>query len=391
MADEHVDRSMRRLLEKGTPAMSAGWAERTQQAIGATRPRRARRWIAAFAIAGILLLGAMGVVAGVIPLFVEGKLYFRSADIYPGWDENVTLHLLSGESETPEGFPTDDGDPSPMSDEVAWCDFTSPWPHYRGDIWKANSDGSDAVNLTELAGIGGINCMPRWSPDGSMMLFEHSDPEPGEYPCDVGWHVWLMNSDGSDARALLPDGSPATEAASWSPDGAWVLCEMRTMGTVIVSVSGTEIRPMENVGIDPAWSPDGRWIASTGKVGGTLDGESGVWRQLLLTDLEGGATEVLVGQFIVQRELEDCYPTEDQLARYPDYDHLADVLEWVGPKCPTWSPESDEIAFLAAMPFDPYGPYYRNQVEVWLYDLETDEVTQVTDDDVAQYAPRWEK
>ena len=43
------------------------------------------------------------------------------------------------------------------------------------------------------------------------------------------------------------------------------------------------------------------------------------------------------------------------------------------------------------MPFDPYGPYYRNQVEVWMYDLETDELAQMTDDDVAQYAPRWEE
>ena len=311
--------------------MNSDWEKRTEQAIAASRPRTSRRRIVAFVATCIVALGAMGVVAGVVPLFVEGKLYFRSGDANPGGIDNVTLHLRSGDSERPEGFPSDDGDPSPVSDEIAWCDFTSPWPHYRGDIWKANSDGSDAVNLTELAGIGGINCMPEWSPDGNMILFQHSDPEPGEYPCDAGWHVWLMNSDGSDARRLVPGKPDRTEAASWSPDGEWVLCEMGGAGTVVVSAWGTEIRPMENVGRDPAWSPDGRWIASTSSASATLDGESGIWRQLLLTDVGNGATEVLVEQFIVQRELDQCYPTEEQLARHPDYDHQSDVLEWVGP------------------------------------------------------------
>ena len=47
------------------------------------------------------------------------------------------------------------------------------------------------------------------------------------------------------------------------------------------------------------------------------------------------------------------------------------------------------LAFLAAMPFDAAGPYYRQQVEVWIYDLATDELHQITEDDVAQYSLVW--
>jgi hypothetical protein len=47
-------------------------------------------------------------------------------------------------------------------------------------------------------------------------------------------------------------------------------------------------------------------------------------------------------------------------------------------------------AFFAALPFDPDGPYYMNQVEVWVHDLNTDELIRVTNDDVRQHALIWE-
>jgi Tol biopolymer transport system component len=55
-----------------------------------------------------------------------------------------------------------------------------------------------------------------------------------------------------------------------------------------------------------------------------------------------------------------------------------------------WSPRGDKIAFLAALPYDPFGPYHRQQVDVWIYDLNSDEVIQVTDDDLGQYSLLWE-
>jgi Tol biopolymer transport system component len=77
------------------------------------------------------------------------------------------------------------------------------------------------------------------------------------------------------------------------------------------------------------------------------------------------------------------------LSSHPDFDWHNDVLAWVGPREPAWSPDGNKIAFLAALPFEPDGLYYKNQLEIWVYDLRDDELTQITDDDVAQHWIRW--
>ena len=54
----------------------------------------------------------------------------------------------------------------------------------------------------------------------------------------------------------------------------------------------------------------------------------------------------------------------------------------MGPLFPQWSPNGDRIAFLAALPFDPNGPDYREQVEVWMYTLSTGDLTKITDNNL---------
>jgi hypothetical protein len=98
-----------------------------------------------------------------------------------------------------------------------------------------------------------------------------------------------------------------------------------------------------------------------------------------------------VKQFIADEDIEERYPTEEQKARDPEMDWLGDLRFWAGPATPQWSPRGDKVAFLAALPFDPEGPYYREQVEVWIYDLEADDLTQVTHDEVGQYGLVWKK
>jgi hypothetical protein len=124
---------------------------------------------------------------------------------------------------------------------------------------------------------------------------------------------------------------------------------------------------------------------------GELEGQAGYWNQLILVTEDFSDPEVLVQQFIVEAELDARYPTESQLQLDPDLNWKMDMRVHVGPANPVWSPDSDKIAFLAALPWDPHGPYYRNQVEVWVYDLATDELTQITDNEVAEFMLTWDE
>ena len=97
-----------------------------------------------------------------------------------------------------------DDDPrySPDGKSIA---FTS----YRSgsfEIWKCDSDGSNAVQLTSLGALTG---RPRWTPDGNSIGFtSHADGQP---------HVYLVSADGGASRRLTSGWYP-----SWSRDGKWI-------------------------------------------------------------------------------------------------------------------------------------------------------------------------
>lgn len=96
---------------------------------------------------------------------------------------------------------------SPDGHKIAFQSLRSGYP----EVWICNSNGSNAVQITDLHGFAGS---PRWSPDGRYIAFDyrsqqHSDiyvVEPGErHPHPVVAFP--------DADSFLP---------SWSRDGQWV-------------------------------------------------------------------------------------------------------------------------------------------------------------------------
>jgi Tol biopolymer transport system component len=60
-----------------------------------------------------------------------------------------------------------------------------------------------------------------------------------------------------------------------------------------------------------------------------------------------------------------------------------------GPRPVAWSPKGNQIAFLAALPYDPNGPEVEQQKEVWVYDLRTKEAVRITHDNVEQEWVYW--
>jgi Tol biopolymer transport system component len=401
MSSDDVGRWVKETVLASAPEPDAELRARTLGAMTASRAARrgSRRRPVAIAVAACLvLLGgvAVAVATGILWLPDEGTLYFSGAVETPltGIVTKAVHPVL-----TPRGIetgepPAFDADLSPSGDEWVFSGMYD-WPPVDEQIFRQSRSGEEIVGLTDGAELAGVNCLPRWSPEGDMVVFQHADPEPGEMPCHTGFSIWVMNADGSGARRLTPQGSLPMWDASWSPDGSYILCNTyigdwdSQEQAVLMDIEGMDVWPLPNVGSSAVFSPDGTKIASQAEQRGQQDGQPGVWEQLLLTDADGGNPEVLVQQFIADAELEARYPTEEQLAAIPDVHWLEGERKGAGPHHPAWSPRGDKIAFLAALPYDPQGPSSRQQTDVWIYDLRADELIRVTDDDLGQWTLRW--
>ncbi|MGD0111280.1 MAG: S-layer homology domain-containing protein [Armatimonadota bacterium] len=247
------------------------------------------------------------------------------------------------------------------------------------DIWVSNIDGSGATNITGPTGLGGVNCFPTWSADARMIAFQHATPAIGQQRCGNGWQVWLMNADGTNLHQWLTSPTYITESPSWSPDGYSLACQSADQSCVTGDITGANVTALLGVnGRDVQWSRDGSKIAYTTMLSDTVGGETGVWDQLCLADPDGSNVQVVAQQFLKDSDL------QAHIAKYnfqPSTTDWVGQIRWIaGPRNPKWSPLGDQVAFLAALPFDPNGAEFWYQIEVWLYDLNTQQLTRVTTD-----------
>jgi TolB protein len=129
------------------------------------------------------------------------------------------------------------------------------------EIFLMNVDGTSVRRLTDSRGI---DIHPNWSPDGSRILFNSSrnsaDPD---NPTRI--EIFSMALDGSDLRQLTVGG--ITTYASWSPDGSNILARRSTgenqSEIIVMNSDGTNTRALAPSGhFDgwPSWSPDGKNI-----------------------------------------------------------------------------------------------------------------------------------
>jgi len=130
-------------------------------------------------------------------------------------------------------------------------------------LWRSKPDGSERRPLTSESILAGL---PRWSPDGTQIVFMGRTSK-------SGWHVYLVSSDGTALRELIP-GAESGYDPSWSPDGKSVvltlnqagspssLAEGPGIGVFDLSSKKLSLLPDAKLLFSPRWSPDGRYIAA---------------------------------------------------------------------------------------------------------------------------------
>ena len=88
-----------------------------------------------------------------------------------------------------------------------------------GEIWIMDSDGNNAKQLTEPGSAdtdASGNRSPAWSPDGTLVAYVGTGDAVEEDPRDQ--EIYVMQADGTEPRRLTNDRVPDSTPA-WSPDG----------------------------------------------------------------------------------------------------------------------------------------------------------------------------
>jgi len=150
------------------------------------------------------------------------------------------------------------------------------WRQQDGEaIYTMNADGSNEQRLSPSPGY---DIFPSWSPDGTQLVYTRIVSPPANAQQLPITQIMIMNADGTNVRSILNNNMFNTEPR-WSPNGSKILFMSAIGGNGVqiytMNTDGTNLTALTNVGTngDPVWSPDGSKIAfgSNREGGGKLD------------------------------------------------------------------------------------------------------------------------
>jgi dipeptidyl aminopeptidase/acylaminoacyl peptidase len=157
--------------------------------------------------------GQMPVVSAGTPHAPARLVYVRTLEDFDIWrvDTSSPGVLASSEPEVAISSTRNDvvGDFSPDGTRVVLAsNRTSP----AAEIWIANPDGTNAIQLTST-GNSGLSAAPRWSPDGRSIAFQSN--------FEGQFEIYVIPSSGGQLRRITSH--PGSDhAPSFSRDGQWI-------------------------------------------------------------------------------------------------------------------------------------------------------------------------
>lgn len=144
---------------------------------------------------------------------------------------------------------------SPEENQLA---FTQPITDTQIDLFERNGRGGADVRRLCRINSSRADDHPRFSPDGSRLVFVSSRTGLEE--------IWVARPDCSNARQLTNFRQVGVGSPRWSPDGQWIVFDRNIKDNTDIfkiRVDGTDLRQLtsdpaaENM---PSWSRNGDWI-----------------------------------------------------------------------------------------------------------------------------------
>ena len=290
------------------------------------------RWTLLAALVLVLTLaGGTGPARAAFP-GANGKIAFNS-----NRDGNVEIYVMSADGTSQTRLTNNPGaDRAPR-----WsADGTSlVFNRDELDIYKMDADGSNLTQVTFLNYW--VTAGGSWSPDGSKIAFG-SIFEGGFF----NEEIYIMNADGTGITRLT-NGSGDDVNPAWSPDGTKIAWCRGASGTPEIYVMNADGTSQTNLTNNPAsdcggvdWSPDGTKIAF----------------------YRGGAAEIFV------MNADGTGQTQLTSNAFADYD-------------PSWSPDGTKIAF--------YSDRDGNN-EIYTMNANGSAQTRITNNSADDTTPSWQ-
>jgi Tol biopolymer transport system component len=122
-------------------------------------------------------------------------------------------------STNPEWSP--DGTRIAFASDRALDGSDAPHMNWTNNIWVMNADGTGVKPLTRYISSLGKSHGPRWSPDGTKIIFSSTRALDGSDAPNMNSteNIWIMNADGTGITPLTTLTNADNTNPVWSPDG----------------------------------------------------------------------------------------------------------------------------------------------------------------------------